>query len=570
MLAIYTRLSREDDDSHSIENQIREGKDFAKSRGLSFKIFDEGEGVSGTLQIEDRPVLLDLVTQVQDGVISMVWMRNQNRLSRDEYTYHGFIAQMIKYDIEVYFDNKLLDFNDPSQALLGSVLNSLNTYQAKLQSHQTKKVLRKNASEGKAHGILPYGYSRDTEGKLIVDEEERKIVERIYALSLSGVGSRTIARQLTEEGIPTRYNKLGKGTISTKNKFTGKIKTKDKTDVKWSGKTVIDIIKNTTNKGYRTFGGTQYDTPRIVTPSYWQKVNDNLKNNRNNTGKKVEHKYLLKGLLRCAKCGSNYYGRAKTNDPKGYIVRISQSGKKRIDYNVYMCSSKRYSYTNCGSKSLRLKDFDSLIWGVFFKEETLIKKIKNYFENLDIDSEQEKANEKLKKLKSKIGDLNRQKQKAIDLAIKDIVSEADLKATMNSINSNLTSFKEQLEAITTYLDNIQSSSKTFVKKIYDLENIKYKIDFKDKREIIHKYIDDIVIYTHFDDPTNSFVQIDVYYKDNLLSPDKFLFNLKQGIAVNLFNEKVISLHHPIDERYYLELIQPIINEVQRLNKNVQK
>jgi len=34
MLAIYTRLSKEDKDSSSIENQIREGKFFAKNNNF--------------------------------------------------------------------------------------------------------------------------------------------------------------------------------------------------------------------------------------------------------------------------------------------------------------------------------------------------------------------------------------------------------------------------------------------------------------------------------------------------------------------------------------------------------
>src|SRR5690606_4183675 len=136
----------------------------------------------------------------------------------------------------------------------------------------------------------------------------------------------------------------------------------------------------------------------ILTPEYWQKVNDNLKNNRSNTGKKVDHKYLLKGLLRCAKCGKNYYGRSKTNDPKGYVLRESKSGRKRIDYNVYMCASKRYSHTNCGSKSLRLIELDALIWGVFFKEKLLLKKVKEYFENLDVNKQEVEANEKAENL----------------------------------------------------------------------------------------------------------------------------------------------------------------------------
>ena len=60
MLAIYTRLSREDSESSSIENQLREGKSFAKDNSFNdIKIYNEGEGVSGGADIKDRPKLFN-------------------------------------------------------------------------------------------------------------------------------------------------------------------------------------------------------------------------------------------------------------------------------------------------------------------------------------------------------------------------------------------------------------------------------------------------------------------------------------------------------------------------------
>ena len=56
-LAIYVRLSKDDEESNSIENQIREGKDFASRQGLDYQVYNEGKGVSGTWSIEDRPAL---------------------------------------------------------------------------------------------------------------------------------------------------------------------------------------------------------------------------------------------------------------------------------------------------------------------------------------------------------------------------------------------------------------------------------------------------------------------------------------------------------------------------------
>lgn len=46
MLGIYTRLSKQDEESNSINNQLREGKQFATDFHYSdIKIYNEGEGV---------------------------------------------------------------------------------------------------------------------------------------------------------------------------------------------------------------------------------------------------------------------------------------------------------------------------------------------------------------------------------------------------------------------------------------------------------------------------------------------------------------------------------------------
>ncbi|RKD25207.1 Recombinase [Caminicella sporogenes DSM 14501] len=47
------------------------------------------------------------------------------------------------------------------------------------------------------------GYDKDEYGKLIINEDEAKIVRRIFKEYLSGKGSFTIAKEFNVEDIPT-------------------------------------------------------------------------------------------------------------------------------------------------------------------------------------------------------------------------------------------------------------------------------------------------------------------------------------------------------------------------------
>ncbi|MBT7241904.1 MAG: recombinase family protein, partial [Flavobacteriaceae bacterium] len=109
MLGIYTRLSKEDEESNSISNQSREGFSFATKNNFDYKVYDEGEGISGTLDIENRPVLTNLITDVNNGTVKQIWMRNQNRLDRNSLTFFIFIDAVKKNNVDVYFgDNDKL------------------------------------------------------------------------------------------------------------------------------------------------------------------------------------------------------------------------------------------------------------------------------------------------------------------------------------------------------------------------------------------------------------------------------------------------------------------------------
>jgi site-specific DNA recombinase len=140
MLAIYTRLSREDSESTSIENQLREGKSFAKDNGFNdIHIYNEGQGVSGGAEIKDRPQLFKLLQDISDNEIKTVWFRNQNRLERNSSTWHIFTTEAKKYKVDIYFNDKLFDFENPQDNLYGTIQSALNQYQKDLQSTQTKR-----------------------------------------------------------------------------------------------------------------------------------------------------------------------------------------------------------------------------------------------------------------------------------------------------------------------------------------------------------------------------------------------------------------------------------------------
>ena len=70
------------------------------------------------------------------------------------------------------------------------------------------------------------GYDRGPDGNLVVNEEQAKVVRRIYALFLEGNTPYAVSKNLTEDGVPTPGGKKA-----------------------WSKTVVLSILKNEKYKG---------------------------------------------------------------------------------------------------------------------------------------------------------------------------------------------------------------------------------------------------------------------------------------------------------------------------------
>ena len=457
MLAIYTRLSREDSESSSIENQIREGKSFAKDNSFNdIKIYNEGQGISGGAEIKDRPQLFKLLQDISSKIITSVWFRNQNRLERNSSTWHIFTTEAKKHKVDIYFNDKLFDFENPQDNLFGTITSALNQYQKDLQSVQTKRTLKDNAREGKVWSVVAYGYKSDN-GFLAIDETEAEIVKEIYALSLSGMGARTIANRLNERGVPTRKNKI------------------------FRPHTIQGMIKNPIYKGDRIFSGEVFKSPAIVSSEYWQKVNDNLENNRTHSGKKVEYKYLLKGLLKCCKCGHNYYGRKRASNRD----------------NFYMCSSKRFKDLNCNSRGINIDVLDSLIWHTVIREGKLKEHIIKQHNKALKDSSNSHLIAKRDKLNKEVSQVDKKLLNSFDLMTDSGDLDDDTRALFSSkisslqktkevLKNDLESIKKELMVFDEMTKNIDEKLKGFTK----IEGYK-KLTHKIKRDSLLSVVESI-------------------------------------------------------------------------------
>ena len=492
-LGIYCRISRaKDGNDLSIPDQKQKGIKKAKELGLPFELYVD-EGKSGASdKIEDRPEFERFIADVMNGKLSAVYAYDQSRFERNPKVRFAINEIFKKNNVDYYTElDGMVDLNDPQAEFFGDLLSVINKYHVTVTKIKVKSALKTRVESGKAHSILPYGYKKDENGSLIIDQEESDIIRKIYDLSLSGIGTRTIADYLNENGVQTRYNKIQIGTISTKNRYTGTITVTDKKDIKWAGNTIRNIIKNTIYKGERVYSGEVYKVPEIINSTKWDKVQKNLANNRNNTGKKVEHRYLLKGLIRCGVCGRNMYGRS----------RISKHD------NYYMCSSKRIKGETCGNRSINIDKLEAFIWDRFFKGNDFIDRIKQEFANDG--TKLIELKKQIDTLNSKLNSLNNEKKHAVELVIKGTLSESDFKIGIGKTDKDIDHTTISLNELKQRLHVLENNTKIIKKYKDEFVHFTTNTTFQQKKKIVNDFIENIVV--KYDDFMDSY-NIDIQFK----------------------------------------------------------
>lgn len=465
MLAIYTRLSREDEASNSINNQLREGEAFAKDNGFKqFKIYNEGEGISGSAKLVDRPELLRLYDDIKKKEVTAVWSRSQERIARNQETWFTFTTQCRDKNCKLFFANNEYDLFNPNDNFMYTILSATNSFTNEVQSYKTKKALKDNAKEGKSRGIYPYGY-KSNNGYFAINETEAKVVESIYNWSLSGIGIDKIAKNLNEQKVPTRRNK------------------------EWAGKTIQGIIKNPIYKGEIHHLKSRKDenlqnreievfntAPIIIDSILWQKVNDNLENNRNNSGKKVDHKYLLKGLLKCGKCGRNYYGRR----------RVDKSD------NYYGCSSFRRSELKCGNRGINIDVLEHFVWQRFFADKRILELTKDFLKKDEIEAKLSDLRTENDNFNKDLESLEKERKRALKFLAKGTINEEEFNELKRDYEINKKDVERRIKNNSEQIAFYESSELTTESVNSDLKRLE-SASFNDKRDLIKKYIQSIEI-----------------------------------------------------------------------------
>jgi site-specific DNA recombinase len=325
----YCRVSTDKTDQlHSMKNQKEFFEEYIRRQsGWELVRIFADEGVSGT-SAGRRKAFQEMIAQCKEGAIDLVLTKEVSRFARNTVDTLEYTRMLRRMGVGVIFINDNIDTRDNDGEFRLSIMASVAQEESRKTSERVKWGQRRSMERGVVFGNdTTFGFETKR-GELSVRENEAQIVRRIYDSYLyEGKGTHVIARELTQERIPTPRSLSGV----------------------WSASMVLRVLKNEKYVGdliQKKYVTVDYLTHKkiknneieekiylknhheaIIGREMWDEVQREII--RRSPKKKQRHsgKHWCSGKIECGGCGARF------------VVR-TQKRKDGSEYRVWGCARR--------------------------------------------------------------------------------------------------------------------------------------------------------------------------------------------------------------------------------------
>ena len=187
-VAVYARVSTDDPrQTSSYELQKNHYTDLVNRRE-DWELVDiyADEGISGT-SLKHRDSFIRMIADCKAGKIDLIVTKSVSRFARNVLDCIGYVRQLAAMSppIGVFFETENIYTLNPNSEMSLSFISTL----AQEESHNKSEIMNASIEMRFKRGIfltpVLLGYDQDSDGNLIVNEDEAKIVRLIFFMYIS-------------------------------------------------------------------------------------------------------------------------------------------------------------------------------------------------------------------------------------------------------------------------------------------------------------------------------------------------------------------------------------------------
>lgn len=325
--ALYARYSTAGQREASIEDQLRECREFAKRQG--FKVVDEFHDAAMSGNESNRPGYQRMLDAARKKRFDVIVAHELSRLSRNEAETHLLREELEWLGVHIVTATDGIDTRQASMGILLSVKSAMARAELKQAADRTHRGLKGRVLAGRSGGGKCYGYD-SSEGLRTVNREQARTVVWIFERFRDGASTRAISNELNAKRVPSPGAAWNRSTR--------------RSDGRWMQSAVYNMLRNRIYVGEVVWNRRQSrkkvrsgkrgfaprpkdewivqhdDSLRIVSDDLWTQVHARIAQRTRETGEAVKRglskyqaiavgkgrapKYLLSTLLVCHSCGS--------------------------------------------------------------------------------------------------------------------------------------------------------------------------------------------------------------------------------------------------------------------------
>lgn len=194
----YVRLSRDEDNrtKESLEVQKRLIQTYAQENNLNIERIIEDSNISG--YTFNRPGLNELKNIIEDEEVDILLTKDLSRIGRHNGKTLIFLEYLEEYNVRLVLINEDYDSKKDNDDIIG-IKTWYNERYIKDISKKIRANIRQKQKEEGLVIIPPYGYIKDNEGNIHIDEDAALVVKEIFSLYLQGNGVKKYQRYLTKK-----------------------------------------------------------------------------------------------------------------------------------------------------------------------------------------------------------------------------------------------------------------------------------------------------------------------------------------------------------------------------------
>ncbi len=473
-VVIYARYSSHSQTEQSIEGQLAVCREYAQRNNYTIVGEYIDRALSGTN--DKRPQFQKMIEDSNKKYFEGVLVYQLDRFARNRYDSATYKNKLKKNGVRVFSARENIS-DDASGVLIESILEGYSEYFSLELSQKVIRGMKLNAEKGLYNGgTPPLGYTVNNDKKYVIDEKQAQIVRKIFDMYINGCTMAEIIRYLNDNNIKTSYN----------NNF--------------NKNSIRRILLNQKYIGTYKFGDIEIKNciPQIIDNITFDKVSQILlKNKKAPARAKAKTEYLLTTKLFCGNC-------------KEMMVGVCGTSKTGNVHNYYSCNGKRKNI--CDKKNIKKDYIENLV----------IKTARNQLTEKNINEmtkilikvvEKEKNSPKLKNLKKKQKDIEKQK-----LNLMNSLKLCDIDSIRKSIFGEMEKMDKEQKQVENeilienaqHLDITEPQIKFFLNNLKDgdINDIRYrKLLIDILINAVYVYDDHLILILNVVDNKNNIIKV---------------------------------------------------------------